>query len=125
MVSGSQAISGIAVKTGYFNFCNSEGMTSLPHNLVMDTQPRFGLIQSKFLNLCNFLINWRILMKIVAKCLAFVSLPYQVHVKVCNLIPLNIVCVSMFSNPLHKSCQPCPWGPNLPYSGASLYNIGL
>ena len=28
-------------------------------------------------------------MKIVAKCLAFVSLPYQVHVKVCNPIPLT------------------------------------
>ena len=28
-------------------------------------------------------------MKIVAKCLAFVSFPYQVHVKVCKLIPLR------------------------------------
>ena len=27
-------------------------------------------------------------MKIVAKCLAFVRLSYQVHVKVCNPIPL-------------------------------------
>ena len=64
-------------------------MTSFPHNLVLDIQPRFGLAQSTFLNLYNFLINWRILMKIVAKCLAFVSLPYQVHVKVCNPIPLT------------------------------------
>ena len=35
-------------------------------------------------------------MKIVAKCLAFVSLAYQVHVKVCNPIPLiclsNVLC---------------------------------
>ena len=29
-------------------------------------------------------------MKIVAKCSAFASLSYQVHVKVCNPIPLNI-----------------------------------
>ena len=28
-------------------------------------------------------------MKIVAKCSAFVSLSYQVHVKVCNPVPLN------------------------------------
>ena len=41
----------------YFDFCNSEVMTSLPHNLVLDSQPRFGLAQSKFLNLNNFLIN--------------------------------------------------------------------
>ena len=63
-------------------------MTSFPHNLVLDIQPRFGLAQSTFLNLSNLLINWRILMKIVAKCLAFVSLSYQVHVKVCNPIPI-------------------------------------
>ena len=31
-------------------------------------------------------------MKIVAKCSAFVSLSYQVHDKVCNLLPLNILC---------------------------------
>ena len=41
----------------YFDFCNSEVMTSLPHNLALDSQPRFGLTQSEFLNLCNFLIN--------------------------------------------------------------------
>ena len=23
----------------------------------------------------------------------------------------------MFSGPLHKSCQPCPWGPNSPCLG--------
>ena len=73
----------------YYNFCNSEGMTSYPHNLALDTQSRFGLALSDFLNLYNFLINWRILMKIVAKCLAFVSLTYQAHAKVCNPIPLN------------------------------------
>ena len=32
-----------------FNFCKSEVMTSLPHNLVWDSQPRFGLTQSEFL----------------------------------------------------------------------------
>ena len=41
----------------YFDFCNSEVMTSLPHNLALDSQPRFGLTQSKFLNRYNFLIN--------------------------------------------------------------------
>ena len=41
----------------YFDFCNSEAMTSLPHNLALDSQPRFGLTQSEFLNLYNFLIN--------------------------------------------------------------------
>ena len=41
----------------YFDFCNSEVMTSLPHNLALDSQPRFGLTQSEFLNLYNFLIN--------------------------------------------------------------------
>ena len=40
-----------------FDFCNSEVMTSLPHNLALDSQPRFGLTQSEFLNLYNFLIN--------------------------------------------------------------------
>ena len=41
----------------YFEFCNSEIMTSLPHNLALDSQPRFELTQSEFLNLFNFLIN--------------------------------------------------------------------
>ena len=27
----------------YFEFNNSEVMTSFPHNLVLDSQPRFGL----------------------------------------------------------------------------------
>ena len=61
---------------------------SFPHNLVLDTQPRFGLTPSEFLNLCNFLINRRIFMKIDAKCSAFFSLSYLVYVKVCNPIPL-------------------------------------
>ena len=56
---------------------------SFPHNLVLDSH------NQKNLNLYNFLINWQILMKIVAKCSAFVSLPYQVHVKVCYPIPLK------------------------------------
>ena len=41
----------------YFDFCNSEAMTSLPHNLALDSQPRFGLTQLEFSNLYNFLIN--------------------------------------------------------------------
>ena len=64
-------------------------MTSFPHNLVLDSQPRFGLTQFEFLKFYNCLINWRILMKIVAKCSYFVSLSYQVQVKVCNPIPLK------------------------------------
>ena len=64
-------------------------MKSFPHNLVLDSQPRFGLTQSEFLSLYNFLTNKRIFMKIVAKCLTLVSLWYQVHVQVCNPIPLN------------------------------------
>ena len=51
-----------------FDFCNSEVMTSLPHNLVLDSQPRFGLTKSEFLNLYNFLIDQRIFIKFVAKC---------------------------------------------------------
>ena len=66
-------------------------MTSFPHNLVLDSQPRFGLTLSEILNLYDFLINKRIFMKRVAKCSASVSLSYQVHVKVCNPIPLKIV----------------------------------
>ena len=33
-------------------------------------------------------------MKLVAKCSASVSLSYQVHVKVCNPIPLNFTLIS-------------------------------
>ena len=62
-------------------------MTSFPNNLVLDSQPRFGLTPSESLNLYNFLLNQRIF--IVAKCSASVSLPDQVHVKVCNPIPLT------------------------------------
>ena len=71
-------------------------MTSFAHNLVLDTQPRFGLTQANILNLYSFLRNWRILMKIVAKYLAFVSLPYQVHVKVCNPIPNSCSLIGAF-----------------------------
>ena len=62
---------------------------SFPHNLVLDSQPRFGLTQSEFLKLYNFLMNKRIFMKLVAKCSAFSGFSYQVHVKVCNPIPLT------------------------------------
>ena len=64
-------------------------MTSFPHNLVLDSQPRFGLTQFEFLNLYNFLINLSIFMKIDTKCSDFVSLSYQVQVKVCNPISLT------------------------------------
>ena len=61
---------------------------SFLHRLVLDIQPRFGLTSSEILNLYNFLTNWLIFIKIFAKCSAFVSLSYKVHVKVCNHIPL-------------------------------------
>ena len=63
-------------------------MTSFPHYLVLDSQPRFGLTQSEFLNLYNFLIDNRIFMKLFANCSAFASLSCQENVKVCNPIPL-------------------------------------
>ena len=70
--------------------CNSEAiMTSFPHNLILDSQPRFGFTPSEIFNLYNFFINYQIFMKPVAKCSAFLSLAYQVHVKVCNPIPLR------------------------------------
>ena len=75
----------------YFIFCNSEVLTSFPHNLVLDTQPRFGLTQSEFLNNHNVLINLRIFMKIAARCSAFINLSYKVHLKVCYLISLNVL----------------------------------
>ena len=52
----------------YFMFCNSEGMTSFPHSLILDLQPHFELTLSECLNLYNFLINLPIFMKILAKC---------------------------------------------------------
>ena len=64
-------------------------MTSFPHNLVLDSQSRFGLTQSEFSNLYNFLINYQIFMKFVAKCSDFVHLSCQEHVNVCNPIPLK------------------------------------
>ena len=64
-------------------------MTSFPHSLVLDSQPRFGLAPSECSNLFNFLINQRVFMKLVAKCSSSVSLSGQVHVKVCNPISLN------------------------------------
>ena len=63
-------------------------MTSFPHNLVLDSKPRFGLTPSECLNLYNFLINQRVFMELFAKGPASVSLFEQVHVKVCNPIPL-------------------------------------
>ena len=29
----------------------------------------------------------------------------------------HILCVAMYSGPLYKSCQPCPWGPYRPRPG--------
>ena len=66
-------------------------MTSFPHNLVLDSEPRFGLTQFEFLNLYNFLINKPIFMKIVAKSSDLISLSYTVQVKVCNPIPLILL----------------------------------
>ena len=62
-------------------------MTSFPHNLVLDSAS-FGLTLSECLNLYNFLKNQQVFMKLVAKCSASVSLSDQVHVKVCNPIPI-------------------------------------
>ena len=73
-------------------------MTSFPHNLVLDSQPRFRLTQFEFLNLYYFLINWPIFMKIVAECSDFVSLSYQVQVKVCYPIPLSHTCNVILEN---------------------------
>ena len=58
-------------------------MTSFPHSLVLDSI-------HEVLNLYNFLMNWLIFMKIVAKCSALVSLSYKLHVKVCDPIPLTL-----------------------------------
>ena len=66
-------------------------MTSFPHNLVLDSQSRFGLTPSEFLNLNNFLINKWIFMKLVAKCSTSVCLSYQAHVKDCNPISLTFM----------------------------------
>ena len=63
-------------------------MTSFPHNLVLDPQPRFGLTPVEYSLLYNFLISKPILMKIVAECLACVCLSYKVHLAVCNPFPL-------------------------------------
>ena len=72
-----------------FDFYNSEVMTSLPHNLVLDSQPRFGLTKSEFLNLYNFLINQRIFIKFVAKCLSLQSPTSEFKDNFCNPIPLR------------------------------------
>ena len=75
-------------------------MTSFPHSLVLDSQPRFGLTLSECLNLYNFLINQWVFIKIVAKCSASVSLSDQVHVKVCNPIPLRKTLAKVITPPL-------------------------
>ena len=66
-------------------------MTPFPHNLILDSQPHFGLTKFEFIKLYNFLINQPIFMKIVAKCSDLVSLSYQVKLKFCNPIPLIIL----------------------------------
>ena len=43
----------VAVNSCDFNFGNSEGNTSFPHNLVLDPQPRFGLAPVEYLVLYN------------------------------------------------------------------------
>ena len=37
----------------------------------------------------------------------------------------HILCVAMFSGPLYKSCQSCPWGQKWPRPGGSLAPIDL
>ena len=76
---------------------------SFPHNLVLDSQPRFEITKLEFLNLYNFLINKRIFIKFVAKCSAFISLSNQVHVKGCFPIPLRSILVVHFDNSAHSS----------------------
>ena len=78
---------------------------SFPHNLILDSQPRFGLTQFEFLNLNNFLIKKPIFMKIFVKFSDFVSLSYEVQVKVCNPIPLiKYTCMEI---PLKRSLMFC------------------
>ena len=50
---------------------------SFPHNLVLDSQPRFGFIQSEFLNPCHFPINWRIFIKFAGKCKSLQPLSFE------------------------------------------------
>ena len=64
-------------------------MTSFPHNLVLDSKPRFELTQSKFSNHYNFLINKRIFIKFVAKCSSLQPLSSEFKDNLCNPIPLN------------------------------------
>ena len=66
-------------------------MKSFPHNLVLDSQPRFGFIQSEFSNLYNFLKNWRIFIKFVAKCLSFQPSSFEFENNLCNPISLTTV----------------------------------
>ena len=64
-------------------------MTSPPHNLVLDSQPRFGLTKSEFLNLYSFLINQRIFIKFVAKCQSLQPTSSEFKDNICNPIPLS------------------------------------
>ena len=43
----------------------------------------------------------------------------QKHKKICFSETFHILCVTKYSGPLYKSCQPCPWGPYGPRPGAS------
>ena len=70
-----------------FFFCNSEVMTSFPHLTAS-----FWTHTIRRFNLYNFLLNWFIFVKSVAKCSAFVSLSYKVLEKVCNPIPFKAEC---------------------------------
>ena len=36
----------------------------------------------------------------------------------------HILCVAMYSGPLYKSCQPCPWGPYGPWGGGGGGDMG-
>ena len=65
-------------------------MTSLPHNLVLDVKPRFGLTKSEFLNLYNILINQRIFIKFVAKCKSLQPISSEFKDNLCNPIPIKL-----------------------------------
>ena len=80
----------------YFDFYNSEVLTSLPHNLVLDPQPRFGLTQSDFLKLYNFLITKRIFIKFIAKCKSLQLPSSEFKDNLCNPIPLTL-CLPVLS----------------------------
>ena len=81
-------------------------MTSFPHSLVLNSQPCFGLTQSEFLNLYNFLINERIFIKVVAKCRSLQSLSSEFKDNLCNPIRLKShIQMSLVRKPSFCICE--------------------